>query len=83
MREMYFRASSQIFSSLIQMLENESFSRSLRTVVVLLYSVKSSWTFLFRAIFFQELSHFSMRALVSPTSVAAFFPSAAVRMMAP
>ena len=65
------------------MLENWSERRSLRTVVVLLYSLNRSWTFLSVAIFFQEFSHYSMRASVSPTSVAAFLPSAAVRMMAP
>jgi hypothetical protein len=62
---------------------NESFSRSRRITVVLLYSVKSSWIPLPEAIFFQELSHFSMDERSSPMRTAAFLPSAAVLMMAP
>ena len=82
-REIYFFVSSKMFLSLTWMLLNESLSRSLRIVVVLLYSVKSSWVDLFRAIFFHELSHFSISDLASATRTAAFLPSAAVRMMAP
>ena len=52
-------------------------------VVVLLYSVKSSWMPFDLATFFQEDSHFSIRDFNSATRTAAFLPSAAVRMMAP
>ena len=52
-------------------------------VVVLLYSVKSSWTFLDFDSLVQEPSHLLISDLSSETRIAAFFPSAAVLMIAP